>query len=38
VFANLVMVGLLGFLGMKGLERLRRRLLVWHEEVQRAGA
>ncbi len=38
VFANLVMVGLLGFLGMKGLESLRRRLLVWHEEVQRGAA
>ncbi len=38
VFANLVAVGLLGILAMKGLERLRRRLLVWHEEVQRGGA
>ncbi len=38
VFANLVLVGALGFLGMKGLEWLRRRLLVWHEEVQRGSA
>lgn len=37
VFANLVAVGLLGILGMKGLAFLRRRLLVWHEEVQREG-
>jgi ABC-type nitrate/sulfonate/bicarbonate transport system permease component len=38
VFANLMVVGLFGLLAMKGLERLRRRLLLWHEEVQRAGA
>ena len=37
VFGNLVVVGVLGLLAMKGLERLRRRLLVWHEEVQRGG-
>lgn len=37
VFANLVTVGVLGLLAMKGLELLRRRLLVWHEEVQRGG-
>ncbi len=37
VFANLVVVGLLGILAMKGLAVLRRRLLVWHEEVQREG-
>ena len=37
VFANLVVVGLLGILAMKGLAFLRRRLLVWHEEVQREG-
>lgn len=37
VFATLVAVGLLGLLAMKGLERLRRRFLVWHEEVQRGG-
>lgn len=37
VFANLVAVGLLGILAMKGLAFLRRRLLVWHEEVQREG-
>lgn len=37
VFANLVAVGLLGILAMKGLALLRRRLLVWHEEVQREG-
>jgi ABC-type nitrate/sulfonate/bicarbonate transport system permease component len=35
VFANLVVIALLGLLAMKGLERLRRRCLVWHEEVQR---
>jgi ABC-type nitrate/sulfonate/bicarbonate transport system permease component len=38
VFANLVVVGILGILAMKGLAFLRRRLLVWHEEVQREGA
>jgi len=37
VFANLVAVGVLGILAMKGLAFLRRRLLVWHEEVQREG-
>ena len=37
VFANLIMIGILGFLAMKGLQWLRRRVLVWHEEVQRQG-
>jgi taurine transport system permease protein len=37
VFANLIAIGFLGFLAMKGLEWLRRRVLVWHEEVQRQG-
>ena len=37
VFANLLMIGFLGFLAMKGLQLLRRRVLVWHEEVQRQG-
>ncbi len=37
VFAALVEVAILGILAMKGLELLRRRLLVWHEEVQRGG-
>ncbi len=37
VFANLLMIGFLGFLAMKGLQLLRRRILVWHEEVQRQG-
>ena len=35
VFAALVEVAILGILAMKVLEVLRRRLLVWHEEVQR---
>ncbi len=37
VFANLVVIGFLGFLAMKGLQLARRRILVWHEEVQRQG-
>lgn len=37
VFANLLVIGFLGFLAMKGLQLLRRRALVWHEEVQRQG-
>ena len=37
VFGHLVVMGLLGILVMKGLELLRRRLLVWHEEVQHHG-
>ena len=37
VFATLVVVAILGILAMKGLAFLRRRLLVWHEEVQREG-
>ena len=35
VFANLFAIGFLGFLAMKGLQMLRKRILVWHEEVQR---
>jgi len=35
VFANLIAVGTLGFVAMRSLEWVRRRLLVWHEEVQR---
>ncbi|MCH8077841.1 MAG: hypothetical protein IIC64_18700, partial [SAR324 cluster bacterium] len=33
-FANLIVIGILGFLAMKGLQLLRRRVLVWHVEVQ----
>jgi ABC-type nitrate/sulfonate/bicarbonate transport system permease component len=36
-FANLIVIGLLGFAAMKGLQWARRRILVWHEEVQRQG-
>jgi ABC-type nitrate/sulfonate/bicarbonate transport system permease component len=36
VFANLIAVGALGYIAMKILEFVRRRALVWHEEVQRA--
>jgi ABC-type nitrate/sulfonate/bicarbonate transport system permease component len=34
VFANLLIVGILGFAAMKGLQFARRRILSWHEEVQ----
>jgi ABC-type nitrate/sulfonate/bicarbonate transport system permease component len=34
VFANLLVVGLLGFLALKALQYARRRILIWHEEVQ----
>ncbi len=33
-FSNLIVIGILGFLAMKGLQYVRRRVLVWHEEVQ----
>lgn len=35
VFANLIVIGLLGFAAMKLLQIVRRRILVWHEEVQK---
>lgn len=38
VFANLVVIAILGFIAIRGLEFARRRILVWHEEVQRQGA
>lgn len=37
VFANLIVIALLGFIAMKTLEFARRKVLVWHEEVQRRG-
>jgi ABC-type nitrate/sulfonate/bicarbonate transport system permease component len=33
VFAGIVEIGLLGYLVIKGMEMLRRRLLAWHQEV-----
>ncbi|MBI5112264.1 MAG: ABC transporter permease [Rhodovulum sp.] len=36
-FAHLVAIGVLGFLAMAALRRLRRFILVWHEEEQRQG-
>ncbi len=37
VFANLIVIAMLGFVAMKALQVTRRRVLVWHEEVQRQG-
>lgn len=34
VFAGIVEVALVGLLAIKGMERVRRRLLVWHPETQ----
>ena len=35
VFAGIVEIGLLGYFCIKGMEALRRRLLAWHQEVQK---
>ena len=35
VFAGIVEIGIVGFCVIKGMEMLRRRLLVWHPEVQK---
>jgi ABC-type nitrate/sulfonate/bicarbonate transport system permease component len=35
VFAGIVEIGLLGYFVIKGMEMLRRRLLAWHQEVQK---
>jgi ABC-type nitrate/sulfonate/bicarbonate transport system permease component len=37
VFSNLIVISILGFAAMKALQWLRRRILIWHEEVQRQG-
>lgn len=36
VFAGIVEIGLLGFCVIKAMERIRRRLLVWHPETRKA--
>ena len=36
-FANLIVIGILGYAAMKALQWARGRILVWHEEVQRQG-
>lgn len=38
VFAGIVEIGLLGYFCIKSLEALRRRLLAWHQEVQKEGS
>jgi len=38
VFAGIVEIGFVGFFCIKGMELLRRRLLAWHQEVQKEGA
>jgi ABC-type nitrate/sulfonate/bicarbonate transport system permease component len=35
VFAGIVEIGLVGFCVIKTMERLRRRLLVWHPEASK---
>jgi len=35
VFAGIVEIGILGYCVIKGMEMLRRRLLAWHQEVQK---
>jgi ABC-type nitrate/sulfonate/bicarbonate transport system permease component len=38
VFAGIVEIGFVGYFCIKGMEVLRRRLLAWHQEVQKEGA
>ena len=38
VFAGIVEIGFVGYFCIKGMELLRRRLLAWHQEVQKEGA
>jgi ABC-type nitrate/sulfonate/bicarbonate transport system permease component len=35
VFAGIIEIGVVGFCVIKGMEWIRRRLLVWHQETQR---
>jgi ABC-type nitrate/sulfonate/bicarbonate transport system permease component len=37
VFAGIVEIGFVGYFCIKGMELLRRRLLTWHQEVQKEG-
>lgn len=38
VFAGIVEIGVLGFCVIKTMEKLRRRLLVWHQETAKEGS